>query len=856
MSTQMTINSSVSGIQLLTEWANGQENWIRQLVKYVIASKSTLNNEHIDKLCEIFLLENKLQSGEFPETKPLSVSDKSISSADEIRIDALEHMGNVNALAPKQLIEFSPQFTVCYGENASGKSSYVRILKRVAGVRTSEPILPNIYDETQQGAPKARFKVSVGGQEQLISWDGEQALDILKNVRIFDSSAAVVHLRSELDYAYTPEDLALFPLVMDGIDRVKSALEDFLKQRPKLENLFPDRFSDSPDILAALQTLDELTDLKELQQLANLSVDDEANFSEIEERVKRLAADSVAGQIAFAGREKAIMDEVANVARSITEFDVGGYNESVSKLRTAHASHEQASRTAFSGENILGVLSTSWQGFIEASEDYIKETGLDPYPDSDAPCIYCRQPLGEAAVELIQKYRAYTNALLRQELEQAQEQVRLNGLNVTELKFDETENGLSDLVHAQEATISGQSSVIAAMKVIEQARKLQHRIVAELDCPALNLEFNVAAKSVRSAINLVDEGLSDLRKRGNEREQAFSKASQRLNDITARLELRRSMPEIREYIQLAKWNRQFNRCLQSFPDVKRRLTITAKQASEEVMNGRFEQLFTEECHQLHAPSVKLNFPGREGNVRRRKSLSNEYDLHQILSEGEQKVIALADFLAETTLNPDCTPVVLDDPVTSLDHKRLRYVVERLVHLSEQRQVIVFTHDIWFVVELLQELSDVEFYDIGTDGDVTGIVSRGSHPRTDTFKDRNRRIANLTSEARRQTGGIQRSLVEKGYEELRGACEIVVEKDILKGVTQRFRPNVQMTVLSQIRADRLPKAVQQIDPIFDRCCRYIASHSQPLSTLGARPTLSDLEADWKALKDARKEYLKE
>jgi wobble nucleotide-excising tRNase len=50
----------------------------------------------------------------------------------------------------------------------------------------------------------------------------------------------------------------------------------------------------------------------------------------------------------------------------------------------------------------------------------------------------------------------------------------------------------------------------------------------------------------------------------------------------------------------------------------------------------------------------------------RKSLAPRHRLSAILSEGEQKVIALADFLAESTLRGSASPIVLDDLVTSLD----------------------------------------------------------------------------------------------------------------------------------------------------------------------------------------------
>jgi hypothetical protein len=35
----------------------------------------------------------------------------------------------------------------------------------------------------------------------------------------------------------------------------------------------------------------------------------------------------------------------------------------------------------------------------------------------------------------------------------------------------------------------------------------------------------------------------------------------------------------------------------------------------------------------------------------------------------------------------------------------------------------------------------------------------------------------------------------------------------------------------------------IMPVFDKACRYIASHSQPPETQGIRPTLAELKADY-------------
>ena len=270
----------------------------------------------------------------------------------------------------------------------------------------------------------------------------------------------------------------------------------------------------------------------------------------------------------------------------------------------------------------------------------------------------------------------------------------------------------------------------------------------------------------------------------------------------------------------------------------------------------FEKRFRKECQRLRAPHVKLFFPGRQGQVARHKSVVDDHRLSEILSEGEQKVIALADFLAEVELKSHA-PVIFDDPVNSLDYRRMDELVSRLVELSRERQVIVFTHNIWFTMELLSRFekspTDCSYYDVRADVPRFGIVSRGTHPRSDTYKNLRGKLNALLQSAARETGETQMALIEKCYEYLRSICEVLVEVELLQGVTQRYQPNVGITKLPNIKFERLREASEAILIVFEKCCRCIASHSQPLETLNIRPSLSDLQMDWKAVDDAMKKY---
>lgn len=75
---------------------------------------------------------------------------------------------------------------------------------------------------------------------------------------------------------------------------------------------------------------------------------------------------------------------------------------------------------------------------------------------------------------------------------------------------------------------------------------------------------------------------------------------------------------------------------------------------------------------------------------------------KVLSEGEQRAISIANFLTEVHMDVRNIGIVLDDPVCSLDHKRRTFIVSRLLEEAKERQVVVFTHEITFFMELKTE----------------------------------------------------------------------------------------------------------------------------------------------------------
>jgi wobble nucleotide-excising tRNase len=99
--------------------------------------------------------------------------------------------------------------------------------------------------------------------------------------------------------------------------------------------------------------------------------------------------------------------------------------------------------------------------------------------------------------------------------------------------------------------------------------------------------------------------------------------------------------------------------------------------------------------------TKLNARVEQGKMRHKLVLdfSVTKKLDEILSEGEQRAIAIGSFLAEMHLANHRGGIVFDDPVSSLDHYRRKDVARRLIEEAKLRQVIIFTHDTVFLGEL-------------------------------------------------------------------------------------------------------------------------------------------------------------
>ena len=839
---------------LLVGWANKAPEWARYIVRNVIDNKAPLDGESIATAYELFLQENGLEERTLPDEPLLIASNADTETIVPLKITSLSDVTGVNALGTGNTIEPDPHLTILFGENGTGKTGYSRIFKALAESRTvDKKILGNIA-HTQPEALSATVKYRLGdSDEQRYIWRGEKGVLPFTRMSIFDSRAVKLHVDDNLDYTYTPAALVLFDHVMDGMKAVQNTAKNNAGAPSTVLDDILSRFDKNTSVYQHIASLSAATDLAHLKTMAVTDPEVNTRIESQRTRVAELESNTTKIRIRELQRTEQALSQACEATRAIEDFDVDAYEQERQKLKQLEENYRLFRDALFKEADLPMAPDDTWMMFIESAEKYRQH--LDAHSAYDTGrCLYCRQPLQDSARTLIEKYAELLEDKISADINSSKERLkklvgRLTSTQLSDAKALIQEHADSDDKPAYYAKLE---RIVNALEVAAETLSASEQLVLSV----INT-VSVDGVDLKTEFENVTQEREKLQDQDANRSETLQEEKHRLSELVAAVELGKSWTNIEEFVTKAQWVARLDNCSEQSTRLTRKLTEYSKRANEKLINIDFDTLFAEECQALRAPVVKVNHIGRQGRAQRNRILADNHKPSAVFSEGEQKVLAMADFLAEARLSGVTAPVIFDDPVSSLDHRRVSEVAERVVALSETAQVIVFTHDIFFTTKLLQIIEDAKrtcaYFQISDDNG-KGFIMRGSHPQWDSVSKITRRINSVMQDARSSKDSDERNeLVQRGYSLIRSWCEVFVETEVFAGVTLRYQPNVRLNCLSKVKADLLPEVIEVVSRVFKDSCRYIDSHSQPLVTLGTRPTPADLESDWSDLQTARNNY---
>lgn len=837
--------------ELLSSWANGSDEWVRYIVRQVLAGGGPLGAEEEVHAYALFRQEKAFDPREFPPEEPLATIDREDEAIEPLTVTSLSDVTGVNALIEGGTIEPHSGLTILFGENGTGKTGYSRIFKALAASRTADVILGDI--EAPAPRPQsALIGYSLGDEAKTYKWTGQQGVAPFTRLSIFDSPSVSFHVDDDLEYVYVPAALALFNHVIAGIKAVQGQIEAVIRDLRSASTGLLSRFQRGASVFPLIETLGAATDIEQLKAAADPDPDVGTRIAELRRTVAALEADTISAELRLQQRAERVLTQACAAAQVIVDLNVAEYDRELTTLAGLEQDYLTFRTALFDAVDLPAEPDDTWNRFIQAGEEYQAHLAAVGAHDADR-CLYCRQPLGETARTLVIKYSEYLEDKIADDITASK--TRLSALIEPAMSAQAGDAAAfaSDYADADDKPVFHPALDRTLATLAKLGDKL--RSSARLE-PTITQHAQADAETLADALATTTQTLGDRRVQAATRAETLVDKKKELIELEAAAELTRSWTIIEQHVRDAKQADRLALLAKPMPAMLRAVTGLAKTASDQMINESFDALFSEERAALRAPELQIEFVGRQGRAQRRKVLTGKHKPSKVLSEGEQKVLAIADFLAEARLAGITAPVIFDDPVSSLDHRRINEVAQRIASLADTTQVIVFTHDIFFATTLLNLMTKSKrcsYFHI-TDEDGKGQVARATGPRWDNLNNLKRNINETIQAAKSQEGDARAALVRTGYDWIRSWCEVFTETELLQGVTQRYQPNVRMTSLSNIKVAALPAAIETVNRVFEEACRYIDGHSQPLPTLGVSPTLAGLEAHWAELTAARMNYI--
>lgn len=857
-----TTKSKKEIIDYLWEWAEGNGEWAKSLVKKVIEKEIALSADELDTVYDTFL--DSIAPSDDKTPSQIERPQLTLETAD-LTLHSLSDVKGVNKLAEEQTLEFGNNITVIYGENASGKSGYSRILKMFGFSYEKETkVLCNVYCD-EETCQNAKICYSTNGEGNEFVWDSACTCPDLQGLSVFTNNCVSISLDSKRELLVTPIGFHLFSLVSDELDKLagihREKISKFKKDISWLDDLH-----EETTIQAFLKELNPDSSEDELKKLGEFTEKNEQNLKSFQDEKRNLNKNLIQAEItSFQNQLRELRQIKSQIESDKTSFtsndwkDLGDHLEQIEELKKK----EQIGIKEIAEERGIDFYeSVEFSDFIKAADKYIKKIEKEEYPkDEEEICIYCRQKLREkGARELLKNYRLLLNdptqKLIKQNTQKISSlQTKLKNI-ATEITLHQPSFGVGEEeLPIQPGFLNDFCELINGFKVVAETKDLT-KICGknfEVDYDEIINQFKRKIKVIDANLEAKNQTLSTI----EEKEEELDK---KIDELLDRKKLNQKLSEVEDILKGLKVARLLEGLSGTFSTDS--ISRKTSKARDDLIAESFNEIFQRELKGLRRSEIKINLKFRTDKAKSvlLQDISSDYALSDVLSEGEQKAIALAEFFTELQLEKSKAPVVVDDPVTSLDHNIIDEVARRLVALSRERQVIVFTHSILLFNSIkhkseLERFKDLEFkyYETQTDLEHTGILYESPTLKEDLFKNYKKEINNILNLPKEERDRRENELAVQGYDKLRAAIEVLIEREIFNNTVKRYRKNVALSQFEKIKGELIDKHKERLNDVFDKCCDYVGAHSSA-DELQTEPSLSELKMDFDEVKQIRAEFV--
>ncbi|MFY9622575.1 MAG: AAA family ATPase [Pyrinomonadaceae bacterium] len=762
----------------------------------------------------------------------LSHAQATPAQTSTVRLISVRNIRHVNALGEGPVPFGGKDLVIIYGGNASGKSGIARILKK--SCRARDPggeVLSNVFEPPTTELAAATIDFQVEGKDSTYEWTlGGPVCPDLLSVNTFDSRCASVQVEKSNLVLYTPEILKAFRSLATVVDEVARKLRDertLLGTRP----LFLDELRLSPGT-PTNQFISSLNADSDLNRLSATHTPTSKTLERLAELDRALANDPLQRAQSEQAREARLVELTllaADTERLLTDEACDQFEALLAKRKEVHQALD-VSRNALSRISFLDGLGTAtWRALWEAarrySETHVYKGERFPVVREGAVCVLCQRPLDKTATDRIHTFEEFVQADIQKQADKIDDDFETALARIKSISLPEASR-----IAIRDAQLIG-SPFEDSIKRFLVCSKLRRRYLLRLAI-GRSKSTRPPFKKLPDITSLVESVRAEIAnlKQAMQAESRVRLEKERL-ELRDQKSIRQHISSIRNEIgrlgRIKVLDSALNDCR------TQAITLEARQAETLILTHSLRANFTSYLSDMGFAGMPV-----EINIGAGDHGQHPYDMTliprpgvrpvEVLSEGERTCVALAGFLGELRTTGNSSAIVLDDPVSSLDHNYRKRVAEVLVREAKKRQVIVLTHDIVFFFlarkyasELGVNISEISLQK-GHRKDF-GRTIEGPPWVAMSLKQRLTELRNELVEARKllkngDRPGYERSAVMI-YGKLRQSWERAVEEVLLNQTVLRFGESVQTQRLAKL-TDISDSDIELVTKEMSRCSDFV------------------------------------
>lgn len=838
------------------KFANELPYWAKYLAEKILSGTGISDND-IETSYSYLLEELKLKE----KTEKQEIAINYNASAGDYKPDLLftklENVEGVNALTENQTIDFSANLTIIYGANGSGKSGYARLLKKAFYSKAPEDILQNIHLENGHKPINAKFTFKSNNANIPLSYSQKNNAEF-GQFAVFDGKGLFKQLAEKNEFEFRPAGLSFFAEYTNSIIQVEQKLNTDIATK-NLGNTADDLsalFDGESEIKTIVQNLNAQTNIDDLKKHTPFSDDDKAEKEKVQKQYDELL-------LASKGKEKelknleAIKKQLGKnkaLIETLNKYFEGDYltkiKDAIADCITKVATAKAEGIENFKTDKIEGIGTEEWKNFIVAAEAFAKKqkSENEVYPENGDNCILCQQSLSEDAEKLIANYWHFIKSVAEEDAKKALEALEKVKQAFEKLNFDlfPQDNTLTVwLTEKYPSELAGLKKKLSEQKTLAQnvASDIQNKTADERAEIKINKTQHIAIEAA------IDESIKIIKE--DEQAKQLAKLLKAKTLLEHKEKFNTHFSKLETYVNNQVWLKKAAKA--NF--AKRKITNNEKTLSDKYFNKKYIDVFNEECQKLNGNfGVDISHTGSAGKSYRKLKLKGR-NPNAVLSEGEQKVIAIADFLAEMQLSEINRGIVFDDPVTSLDNDRKKQIAERLANQAISKQVIVFTHDLVFFYHIknfskkyLNGINNSFFHhSLERESPLCGKIVANTSPANEGQYHNPTKAEEWLQKSKAANGNEKIDFSKAGLSALRSSYEALAIFTILGGTVQRFDPQIRMGRLKDIKYEKslIETVVEKHGEISD----LIEGHL-PSDEFGIIPSPEILEEQIKQFKELK------